>query len=465
MRNQINVIILAFVSLGLKSLAAQPAQTWNQIYEEGDNNTGYAVAYGTDRVYVSGSTSSSGQWNACLICYGDNGKLMWDDVYDGGSDDFGCGITRDADGDVYMTGRTNNGSDYDLLLARFDFAGHLRWRWSFDYGEGESGFDVAVTDNGDIYVSGIVTDGANDDILILKCNSDGKELWHETFGADIYDWGTGADVDAQGNVWVAGYTGNDQTGDFRILRYDPDGNQLCNHTYDSGNEDRGYDVCVDGEYLYVCGNSFNETDSDFRVIKYDSDGNQIWNQIFDSGRNDVALSMAVDDYFVYVTGYTSNGSDCDFCTVRLDKDGNIDWNVDFDDTDCNDFGGGVASDGQGCVYVAGRSARATGQVCRTIKYEQDDYPVSVEETPYVSELSLDIIDNLTSSPTLRFSLPADQAGKLTFYLIDGRMVESSELSSNQSYFTWDASPFPQGVYFVVLESGSQTITEKIVTLK
>jgi len=271
-------------------------------------------------------------------------------------------------------------------------------------------------------------------------------------------------ADASGNVYVTGVSGNGTDWDYRTICYDSDGSIGWNKVYDSGNNDYGFGVAVDPSYyVYVTGYSNNGTDNDYRTICYDSDGSLQWNKVYDSGDNDVGYGVAVDRFFVYVTGYSNNGTDNDYRTIRYDKEGNVGWNKVYDSGDV-DYALGVAVDPSYYIYVTGYSNNGTDNDFRTIKYEQDDIP-AVEEIPTVSSLTLEIVGNLSATPALNYSLPAGMQGRLTFYSVDGRAVETFALNSSQSTFTWNANKVSAGVYFARLVAGNESVTVKAILAK
>jgi hypothetical protein len=72
------------------------------------------------------------------------------------------------------------------------------------------------------------------------------------------------------------------------------------------------------------------------------------------------------------------------------------------------------------------------------------------------------------STMIRFSLPFTEYTKLTIYDVTGRQVEvlaNEVLSAGEHRITFDGSGLSSGVYFVRLQSGHHTQTEKMVLLK
>jgi len=72
------------------------------------------------------------------------------------------------------------------------------------------------------------------------------------------------------------------------------------------------------------------------------------------------------------------------------------------------------------------------------------------------------------STTIRYSTETSDATSLYIYDINGRIVETlvqGEIEPGTHKIYWNASQQPSGLYFVRLESGSKTQTQKLILLK
>jgi len=72
------------------------------------------------------------------------------------------------------------------------------------------------------------------------------------------------------------------------------------------------------------------------------------------------------------------------------------------------------------------------------------------------------------STTIRYSTETSDATSLHIYDINGRIVETlvqGEIEPGTHKIYWNASQQPSGLYFVRLESGSKTQTQKLILLK
>jgi len=460
------LLVLTLATFAAAVYAGDPVEVWNEAYDSGESDMGQSVAVDAEaNVYVTGITFNGTDSDYLTIKYNSDGDTLWTRTFDGGNgEDQPYGIAVDAEANVYVAGGSNNGTDYDWRTIKYDTDGNIGWNVPYDGGNGDDwGFGVAVDASGNPLVTGYSFNGTDDDCRTIKYDSDGNILWNVSYDGGNGDVGRSVAVDDAANVYVTGWSGNGIDNDYRTIKYDSEGSLQWNKVYDSGDDDYARGVAVDAEAnVYVTGRSHNGTDDDYRTIKYDTLGNIEWNEVYDVGigGDDYGRGIAVDPYFVYITGQTFQGTRSYCRTIRYDKEGNEDWNVFFDSGD-NASGSGVAVDDSGYVYVTGWPNNGNDWDFRTIKYQQDDYPAVSEQPSSLSSISLEVIDNLTAAPTIRYSLPAGQYGTLTFYSADGRKLESYTLDPTQPDFSWTTDN-PSGVYFARLVIAHQSVTVKTI---
>jgi len=282
-----------------------------------------------------------------------------------------------------------------LLHCSFVTRSQVAEEWVARYNGAGNGSDeshaIAVDGGGNVYVTGSSAgDVTNLDYVTIKYDASGTELWVARYNGP----GNGADVassinlDGQGNVYVTGWSNPLQFGmnyDFATIKYNSLGVQLWVARYngpDNG-EDRAYSLAVDGlGNVYVTGESYSiATTYDYTTIKYDALGVQQWVQTYagppGSVSFDQATALAVDGQGnVYVTG-RSDSTGPDYATIKYDPSGIQQWVARYNrfeaQINTNDIPSSIALDMQGNVYVTGYSQGVLSDQYCTIKYDPSGF--------------------------------------------------------------------------------------------
>jgi len=294
--------------------------------------------------------------------------IVWNKIYDSGSNDEAHGIAVDVLGNVYVTGRSFNGTNYDFRTIKYDANGNILWNKTYAIGPYNLATGIAVDGSGSVYVTGWSGNGTNSDFRTIKYDTDGNIVWNKAYDSGKEDMGYGITVDGSGSVYVTGWSAN-MNADYRTIKYDASGNVVWNKTYDGGDQDLAYSIAIDGSgNVCVTGGSSNGSTIDYRTIKYNASGNVVWNKTYDGGHDDIAYGIAVDGSGnVCVTGESANGSNRDSRTIKYAPNGSIVWNKTYDDG-YDDKGFGIAVDGSGNVYITGDDT-SLNRGYRTIKYD------------------------------------------------------------------------------------------------
>jgi len=200
--------------------------------------------------------------------------------------------------------------------------------------------------------------------------------WIKQFGSPNQDYAHCIATDYGGNIYLTGVTegavaaGPNAGGfDAWIAKYNPEGDQLWIKQLGSAGEDYSADLATDGKgNVYLTGSTSGALEGrsaggfDIWVAKYDLEGNQQWIQQFGSVEREGATAIATDSQGnVYLTGWTagvlagsSSGGD-DIWIAKYDSKGNQQWIKQLGSAD-EDHTAGIATDGQGNVYLAGWTA-------------------------------------------------------------------------------------------------------------
>jgi hypothetical protein len=363
-----------------RPLVIDPVIQWASYLGGSGGDSGYGIAVdGTGNVYVTGETRSTnfptpggfdttygGNYSADAFVTKVNATgqgLAWSSYLGGSENDYGQGIAVDGSGNVYVTGVTSS--------ADFPTTGGF----ATTYGGGYS------------------------DAFVTKVNADGQNLaWSSYLGGSALDWGNGIAVDGSGNVYVTGYTyssdfptpaGFDTTygggfGDAFVTKVTAGGGLAWSSYLGGGGGEVGYGIAVDGSgNVYVTGTTpstdfpttggFDTTlggNDDAFVTKVNANGQSLaWSSYLGGSGNDYGNGIAVDGSGnVYVTGYTSStdfpttggfattlGGPWDAFVTKVNANGQgLAWSSYLGGSG-NDYGGDIAVDGSGNVYVTGRT--------------------------------------------------------------------------------------------------------------
>ena len=174
---------------------------WQKTWDDGIQRTDYAKGIAVDKygnVYVTGHITD----NCLTIKYDTNGNKIWQEKYDSGWYECGCGITVDDTGNVYVTGSS--------VTIKYNSIGDTVWQ------KNNSGYGIAVDSSGNVYVTGT----SNEDYLTIKYNgTNGDTIWQKVYNGGNADYSQGIAVDSSGNVYVTGYSWNGTDCDYLTTKY------------------------------------------------------------------------------------------------------------------------------------------------------------------------------------------------------------------------------------------------------
>ena len=398
-------------------------EKWVAVYDGPANGYDYASDWAADitvdakgYIYVTGvSAYPYGEFDwtaytATTIKYDSNGRRLWAATYKGGGDSEPADIAVDTAGNVYITGyqsgKVAGVENSDILTIKYDAKGQQVWarkyngpykdkpRDSWDYGEA-----IAVDAARNVYVAGTSTDQQGyTDYVTIKYDRNGRCLWTKRFIGDI-SGGQHAEsiardiaVDAAGNVYVTGESArSDGPFVYATVKYSADGDELWVHRYKARDGLSSYAMAI---ALDSAGNAYVYGDAEVSywkgalgTVKINPAGEQLWAGLFVGGGStyfyyDSAKScLAVDGAGnVVITGSVArtDNNTRDYVTVKYDGTGRRLWARRYNGpTDSTDYPAGLALDGEGNVYVTGRSDTAESSnpdsFCEyaTVKYGAD----------------------------------------------------------------------------------------------
>ncbi|MHC4550398.1 MAG: hypothetical protein ACYTEZ_16640 [Planctomycetota bacterium] len=354
----------------------------------------YAVAVGSDSVFIGGQGSIYNLRNAYLRCMNAAGETLWNqNVAPLGM----CRGVSAAGDSIYVIGWTwaafpgysNPTQEASVFLRRLTLVGEEIWTRQFGIGANSVGEDVAVgpgfvvaTGRTRGYV-GIPPDPtmpdrmSHDDAFVTAWDLSGADLWGDqigTLGPSGYD--SAEAVDADGNVFLAGTVSGRLAGgawqgrwDAFLQKHDRYGTEIWTDQFGSDSNDTASDVTVVADRLYVVGTVQGSLEGqtgpgsiDIYLRRYDHDGAVVWTKVFGTPAKDASASykvrVAADDSGVYVAtttrgslpGFSNAGAD-DVAVWGFDTDGNQLWGTQLGVAG-RDHIGSLVVDAEG-VYVCG----------------------------------------------------------------------------------------------------------------
>jgi hypothetical protein len=175
---------------------------------------------------------------------------------------------------------------------------------------------------------------------------------------------------ASANFALAGSLDGPNAGgeDAFLAKYDTAGNLLWIRQFGTTGKDREGDVSADDMgNVYISGFSFGSLGgphagpADGYVAKYDADGNQQWIRQLGGPEGDALNAVVVDPLGnIYASGNTfgslggGNAGSDDAILTKIDAAGNYQWTAQLGASG-SERSEGVAVDGQGNVYVSGKT--------------------------------------------------------------------------------------------------------------
>jgi hypothetical protein len=409
---------------------------WNTFLGSDGEDTGRGIAMdGSGNSYITGDSSNS--WGSPLRAFtaaddayaaklNTAGTLVWNTFLGGSGDDKGAGIAFLWTGYVYVCGYgdiswgspvQNVTGGQDTSAVMLTDSGALLWN-TFTGGVGnDEAYSIAVDGGGSVYVAGYSTAPwgsplraftGDRDAFAAKLNSSGALVWNTFLGGSGEDGAHGIGLDGSGNVYLAGYSTQSWGGplhahsggwDIFAAKLNSSGALMWNTFLGGSGDESGDDLFVGGGGdLYVTGPSDEAWgtpvrafagDVDAFAAKLDTNGSLTWNTFLGGSAVDYAAGIAVDGAGnVYLAGKSRSGwgspvraytaSDDGFA-AKLNSAGGLDWNT-FLGGGGDDYCHSLALDENGNVYVAGFSYSSWGSPVRAYTGGIDAYAIRLNST-------------------------------------------------------------------------------------
>lgn len=427
--------------------------------------------------------TAENDYDCFVLKLDDSGNLLWGHSFGGEGNDLALSITHDNDGYVYLCGQFTASVDFDPgagetilnappatnfagYIIKLDGSGNLNWVKQINGMEGSfvHGDAISVDDLGNVYVSGEfvgaidVNPGeevkefipaGNFDSYLLKLDPAGEFIWAKQLSSadmDSYVFGFSIANDAMGNTYSFGHLWG--TADF-----DPD--PLAN-----------FDLTADGDKLSY-------------ILKLDPAGDFLWVKTLDVSSSGHLMSVD-NESNIFITGNFNNVLDADpgeaeyllspegnleGFVLKLNTEGNFLWAFNYK---CDNYSSGrsMKIDDSGNIYSTG------------IFNGTADFQPGNEEFLLSSDSSNVFITKMHSNPlglTEKINIEPlklypNPSGGLVRINIDGSAITAvfvynslgQKLENIGNKNLIDLSTYPNGIYFVAVETDKGMRTGKLI---
>ena len=464
---------------------------WPGLVTEGSEIALKMAVDNSGNVYVAGTmdtTDAQTDKNIFVLKLDANGQLVWRKDFAGsaGGHDNPDGIRIGSNGKIYVAGNTvNTATGADGVGICYDPAGNIVWAATYDGGAQSEIFMAMELDaNQNMYAAGLLNplSGALSDGLVVKFTSSGAIAWDSTYNNSTAtsprDFFNSIAIDGNGNVFVAGLSNQNWV----TAKYTPAGVREWTQNYSYSMQfDSACTVVIDGDNNVIVGGVFGQfSGQDFGIIKYRNDSTQVWVKRFSNsaGSDDMLTQLAVDDTNnIYAVGWETSATTINyqFLMLKYDSLGTLKYDFFYTDSLANapDFGKRMAFDGNANMYVMGDvSDHCFGNTFVNgfrydIQINKYGYSSGVgSEEVSASENAVQLWPNPAKdllNVRLNSTAWKNEAVKISFYDINGRLLDSRIMSDSQDVI--NTGKFNAGIVFYIAEQNEMRATGKIVIMK
>ena len=303
---------------------------------------------------------------------------IFSDATGGATTDAACDIGLDTSGNVFVVGDVWEYAFRAYAVVKYSPEGTKLWDREEEVGLLSMPYSprLAVDASNAVVIVGAILGEDEDlsDCFAVRYSSSGVRLatgrpnWSPTFEGI-----TDVAVDSLGFIYFSGnYETSNTTDDAMVGKYNPDLTEVWSTPF-HGADDYGFHVTTaeDGSVYNLASSTGYSHQDDIVLIKYSSAGVFQWSQPYNGGgswSDDWPAGLVVDgDGNAYVMGYSEDSSECrhGIVTIKYSPAGVALWTrrYDYNPGSCDPppedqwayYPAGLAVDGEGNVYCAGRS--------------------------------------------------------------------------------------------------------------
>jgi len=505
---------------------APQGNTSNDIFSiatDGSGNSYVAGSFYGPITFGNITLTSVGTLDIFIVKYDASGNVLW--ARSAGGNDFDCpkSIALNPTGGIYITGyfrshsisfdntTLSNVGSHDVFLAKYDASGNSLWAIGAGGIAEDDSYDVTADLSGNAYITGefefddihfgnttLIYSGIGSDMFIAKYDASGNLVWARSETGTQFESGQSIATDAQGNFYLTG-TFSDSlrfgttmlvgTGarDIFIVKYDTSGAASWARSAKGVDFDistsiaalpdgRSYLTGLYTSPIIIFGNDTlqNAGASDIFIVEYDPFGNVL--KAISAGGPGYETSQSIvilSDESSCITGdfnspvinfgnttLTNTGQSNLF--VAKESAGSFDWAL------CpngySNLGRGISTDGSGSLYVTGWFADSSFTLGNFTLLNTEnvncfvgrlDVQASTADENHISN-STDIYPNPCSG---NFNVQSDQIiDEIQIRNPVGQVIYNLKPASRKISLSLEKN----GIYFLTITEGNQTLTRKLV---
>ncbi|MBU0691704.1 T9SS type A sorting domain-containing protein [bacterium] len=402
---------------------------WSHAYGSEAEDMGFTMCQATDDGYMlAGVSSASGSEDFWLIKVDSDGTPLWDRRYGGPLDDRCWSIQQTTDGGYILLG------------------------WTSSYGAG------------------------SDDTWLLKVDSEGDSLWSRTFGGSSIDFCYEVKQTSDGGYILTGYTGSfgAVNHDIWLIKTDANGDSLWTRMYGGSEQEEARSVVQtpDGGYLIAgWGRTLTPGNTNFIAIRTDANGDSLWGRTYGGEASDfsnTARPVMGGGYVIAGRSYSFANGLYDIWMLRINEAGDSLWSASWGGPDADHCISLLQLPDASFVLAGLTSTEGAGLQFYLQKTTPDPLPIDDYRSSQPLTVSLTACPNpFNSEVRIMYSLPQTDNVTLSVYNLQGQLVEhllSERATAGEYSITWQPQA-TSGIYFVRLQTGVVTATQKVLYLR
>jgi hypothetical protein len=300
---------------------------WTKKWGEDSCDHFVSIAVDGSNLYIVGHTVDPDikKDGVLLLKFDLNGNLLWSRTWGGDSYDYGSSIAIKGS-NIYVVGYTDrsNLNDYDAFVLKYNSDGKLLWEQTWG-GNLRDCANAISMDDSDIYIVGQTKNfnGSFTGAFILKYDLSGNLLWNKTWG-DSIEGDKLSIASSESYVYITGSVESSSSKDYDIflLQYDSNGNRIWNTTWGGNNTEESTSIAINDSSIYIAGGtgSYGAGSNDAFILKYDRNGKLLWNKTWGTNEPEWITAIALDISNIYAVGIEVNYMPMDFNTFILKCD-------------------------------------------------------------------------------------------------------------------------------------------------